>query len=121
MEDTVSGTQSLSENSRKRTPSPDFIGKVPVFGLNRQVHLHEVNSGLDERVVFGQALLRKRAARGIKKKKTLGIGPMEVDFAGTRPTITRRNVTNLSNLFYPGKRRVYFPKPGSTADSEQNV
>jgi len=36
---------------------PISIGKVPVFGPKRGVHLPEVNSGLDERGVFGQALV----------------------------------------------------------------
>jgi len=36
---------------------PISFGKVPVFGPKRGVHLPEVNSGLDERGVFGQALI----------------------------------------------------------------
>ncbi len=49
------------ENGRR---VPISIGKVPVFGRNRGVHLPEVNSGLDEREFSDRHYVRKVRTSG---------------------------------------------------------
>ena len=51
--DSLSVCPKTLENGRR---VPISIGKVTVLGWKRRVHLPEIDSGLDERVVFGQTL-----------------------------------------------------------------